>query len=46
LIVTRAKGFLGVWALKELLERGDRTWVFDIRTDTARLARDTQDLYT
>jgi nucleoside-diphosphate-sugar epimerase len=37
-LVTGAKGFIGAWIVKELVERGDRSWVFDIDTESARLA--------
>ena len=37
-LVTGAKGFIGAWIVKELVDRGDRPWVFDIDTESARLA--------
>lgn len=37
-LVTGAKGFIGAWIVKELVERGDQPWVFDIDTESSRLA--------
>ncbi len=37
-LVTGATGFIGAWIVKHLVERGDRPWVFDIDTTSARLA--------
>lgn len=37
-LVTGAKGFIGAWIVKELADRGDRPWIFDIDTESARLA--------
>ncbi len=37
-LVTGAKGFIGAWIVKALVERGDKPWVFDIDADTSRLA--------
>jgi nucleoside-diphosphate-sugar epimerase len=37
-LITGAKGFIGSWIVKELVERGDRPFVFDIDTESARLA--------
>jgi nucleoside-diphosphate-sugar epimerase len=37
-LVTGAKGFIGSWIVKELVERGDRPYVFDIDMESARLA--------
>jgi nucleoside-diphosphate-sugar epimerase len=37
-LVTGAKGFIGAWVVKELVDRGDRPWVFDIDTESGRLA--------
>ncbi|MGA3325752.1 MAG: SDR family oxidoreductase [Terriglobia bacterium] len=36
-LVTGAKGFIGAWVVKELLDRGDQPLVFDIDTESARL---------
>jgi len=37
-LVTGAKGFIGAWIIKELLDRGDRPYLFDNDTASARLA--------
>src|SRR5208283_1537155 len=37
-LITGAKGFIGAWIVKELLDRGDQPFVFDIDTESARLA--------
>jgi nucleoside-diphosphate-sugar epimerase len=37
-LITGAKGFIGAWIAKELVERGDRPYIFDIDTAAARLA--------
>jgi UDP-glucose 4-epimerase len=37
-LITGAKGFIGTWIVKELVERGDQPYVFDIDTSAARLA--------
>src|SRR5208282_5202467 len=37
-LVTGAKGFIGAWIVKELLDRGEQPLVFDIDTESARLA--------
>lgn len=37
-LVTGAKGFIGAWIVKELVDRGDRPWIFDIDTESARLS--------
>jgi nucleoside-diphosphate-sugar epimerase len=37
-LVTGAKGFIGAWIVKELVDRGDPPFVFDIDTETGRLA--------
>jgi len=37
-LVTGAKGFIGAWIVKELVDRGDRPFIFDIDTESARLA--------
>jgi len=36
-LVTGAKGFIGAWIVKELVECGNRPFVFDIDTASARL---------
>jgi nucleoside-diphosphate-sugar epimerase len=37
-LVTGAKGFIGAWIVKELVERGDRPFIFDIDAESPRLA--------
>ena len=37
-LITGAKGFIGAWIVKELVDRGDPPFVFDIDTESARLA--------
>ena len=37
-LVTGAKGFIGAWIVKELVDRGNQPFVFDIDTESARLA--------
>lgn len=37
-LITGAKGFIGAWIVKELVDRGDRPFIFDIDTESARLA--------
>jgi nucleoside-diphosphate-sugar epimerase len=37
-LITGAKGFIGAWIVKELVERGDQPFIFDIDTESARLA--------
>lgn len=37
-LVTGAKGFIGSWIVKELVDRGDQPFVFDIDTESSRLA--------
>jgi nucleoside-diphosphate-sugar epimerase len=37
-LVTGAKGFIGAWIVKELVDRGDTPLVFDIDTESSRLA--------
>jgi nucleoside-diphosphate-sugar epimerase len=37
-LITGAKGFIGAWIVKELVDRGDQPWVFDIDAESARLA--------
>jgi nucleoside-diphosphate-sugar epimerase len=36
--VTGAKGFIGAWIVKELVDRGDSPFIFDIDTESSRLA--------
>ena len=37
-LITGAKGFIGAWIVKDLVERGERPYVIDIDTGSARLA--------
>ncbi|HMD83571.1 MAG TPA: NAD-dependent epimerase/dehydratase family protein [Terriglobia bacterium] len=37
-LITGAKGFIGAWVVKELVDRGDQPLVFDIDAESARLA--------
>lgn len=37
-LITGAKGFIGAWIVKELVERGDTPFIFDIDTESSRLA--------
>jgi nucleoside-diphosphate-sugar epimerase len=37
-LVTGAKGFIGSWIVKELVDRGDQPFIFDIDTESSRLA--------
>ncbi len=37
-LVTGAKGFIGAWIVKELVDRGDQPFIFDIDTESSRLA--------
>ncbi|MGD0226525.1 MAG: NAD-dependent epimerase/dehydratase family protein [Terriglobia bacterium] len=37
-LITGAKGFIGAWIVKELLDRGEQPFVFDIDMESARLA--------
>jgi nucleoside-diphosphate-sugar epimerase len=37
-LVTGAKGFIGAWIVKELLDRGEQPFVFDIDMESGRLA--------
>jgi len=36
-LITGAKGFIGAWIVKNLVERGDRPYLFDIDTSSGRL---------
>lgn len=36
-LITGAKGFIGAWIVKNLVERGDTPWVFDVDTEAHRL---------
>lgn len=36
-LITGAKGFIGAWIVKNLVERGERPWVFDLDTESHRL---------
>jgi nucleoside-diphosphate-sugar epimerase len=36
-LITGAKGFIGAWIVKNLVERGDRPWLFDLDTESHRL---------
>jgi nucleoside-diphosphate-sugar epimerase len=36
-LITGAKGFIGAWVVKNLVERGDYPWVFDIDRESHRL---------
>jgi len=36
-LITGAKGFIGAWIVKNLVERGDRPWVFDLDPESHRL---------
>ena len=37
-LITGAKGFIGSWIVKELVDRGDTPYIFDIDTESSRLA--------
>src|SRR5271157_6668902 len=37
-LITGAKGFIGAWVVKELVDRGDQPWLFDIDRESSRLA--------
>lgn len=37
-LVTGAKGFIGAWVVKNLIERGDEPWIFDVDERAHRLA--------
>ncbi|HEV2351975.1 MAG TPA: NAD(P)-dependent oxidoreductase [Terriglobia bacterium] len=36
-LLTGAKGFIGAWIVKTLVERGDRPWIFDLDRESHRL---------
>jgi nucleoside-diphosphate-sugar epimerase len=36
-LITGGYGFIGAWIIRNLLARGDRVWVFDLREDARRL---------
>ena len=36
-LVTGAKGFIGAWVVKNLVERGESPWVFDVDAESHRL---------
>ncbi len=36
-LITGAKGFIGAWIVKNLVEHGDRPLIFDVDTDSRRL---------
>lgn len=36
-LITGAKGFIGAWIVKNLLERGDEPWLFDLDSTSHRL---------
>ncbi len=36
-LITGAKGFIGAWIVKNLVERGEPPWVFDVDTEAHRL---------
>lgn len=36
-LLTGAKGFIGAWIVKNLVERGDRPWIFDLDSESHRL---------
>ncbi len=36
-LITGAKGFIGAWIVKNLVERGERPWVFDLDRESHRL---------
>src|SRR5262245_9253166 len=36
-LLTGGYGCIGAWIVRELLERGDRTWIYDLKQDNARL---------
>ncbi len=36
-LITGGYGFIGAWIIRNLLARGDRVWVYDLREDARRL---------
>jgi nucleoside-diphosphate-sugar epimerase len=36
-LITGGYGFIGAWIIKNLLERGDQVWVYDLKEDPRRL---------
>ena len=36
-LITGGYGFLGAWIIKNLLDQGDRVWVYDLKEDPRRL---------
>lgn len=36
-LITGAKGFIGAWIVKNLVERGDCPWILDVDRDSHRL---------
>ena len=36
-LLTGAKGFIGSWIIRKLIERGDAPWIYDLDTQTHRL---------
>src|SRR5712692_2662450 len=36
-LITGAKGFIGAWIVKNLIEHGQRPWIFDLDTESHRL---------
>jgi len=36
-LITGGYGFIGAWIIRNLLARGDRVWVFDLKEDARRL---------
>jgi UDP-glucose 4-epimerase len=36
-LLTGAKGFIGAWIVKNLVERGERPWIFDLDRESHRL---------
>jgi nucleoside-diphosphate-sugar epimerase len=38
-LITGGYGFIGAWIIRNLLARGDRVWVFDLKEDPRRLSQ-------